>query len=285
MSQQTPQKMKKMEEKTMKKKLILGILAAALSLTLAISGTLMLFTATTEEDPATNVVTLGNAAIQMWEHDGTLNTKPQMIGGKYEDEEQLPKGTYVDDVFKGIDFDVVAPGASLNKKTYVENTGDVNVYVYVKGVLKLYDEEGNPVDLNDLDDDVLAQVAAISKTLDADDLGDNWYGSGGYAQLNSNGEYEGYYYRVNSEEDEGETGTLLPLAVGATTGSIFKNPIVIPATTVGNALANYKFEFVLTAYAVQSDHNTVTAIVDEEEVEVAPTFVQLKEIFESQSEL
>jgi predicted ribosomally synthesized peptide with SipW-like signal peptide len=207
----------------MKTKLVLGILAAALSLSLAIGGTLMLFTA--QSDEATNVVTLGTADIELWENDG------------------------VDDTQDGITVIDAVPNTDIPKKPFVKNVGTVPVYVYVEGVLTVTDG----TDAVDLTADSLAaeQVQSILDTVGAGDLGVNWRGAATDLTYAADGIITGTYYLAN---DSG----LVSLDAEETTNYIFEQ-VSIPST-VGNALSGYTITLELKAYAVQSENSNITTL-------------------------
>jgi predicted ribosomally synthesized peptide with SipW-like signal peptide len=101
------------KEKKMKKRIALVGLSIVLVFSLAIGGTLMLFTA--ESNTATNVVTTGTASIMLQEYDATA-------------------GDYVDvaaDTVFNLDGKAIA-GDPIVKRPKVENTGDTAVYLYVE---------------------------------------------------------------------------------------------------------------------------------------------------------
>jgi predicted ribosomally synthesized peptide with SipW-like signal peptide len=109
----------------MKKKLILGIVAAALSLSLAVGGTLMLFTA--QSEIAANVVTIGDLRISLWESGkvGNEDISKQQIGV---------------DGFKGINYGDVLPGESLDKVPTEKHDGGVAAYLRVVADVKVTDK-------------------------------------------------------------------------------------------------------------------------------------------------
>lgn len=123
----------------MKKRLMLGIIAAALTLALVVGGTLMLFTAQTET--ATNVVTTGNVQIILQEQGGEIirdvdgeEIRIRTKGWRYDYK------TVGEDGFTGIDYDDPAqavPGDTLTKSPRIVNSGLNPVYVKVTGVLKV----------------------------------------------------------------------------------------------------------------------------------------------------
>jgi predicted ribosomally synthesized peptide with SipW-like signal peptide len=247
-----------MEEKTMKKKLILGILAAALSLTLAISGTLMLFTARSEV--ATNVVTLGNLDIELQEKGGTVDDY-----------------TPVDKVeFTGINFGTIQPNQEITKAPNVVHKGGVDAYLRVRAevVVKLYNEETEEDDivswnlLSDSQKLYLTEMiqSAGMKTNDMH-LGTEW----SYIHGADEGEPIGY----DSYTDENDFGkdvdkkSLKVFQAGVTTGDIF-DTFVVPNWTLNDsdeefdldAFSQYKVGFILQAQAVQVDYNEGGNVAD-----------------------
>jgi predicted ribosomally synthesized peptide with SipW-like signal peptide len=86
----------------MKKKLLLGILASAIALTLAVGGTFMLFTSTSDVQ---NVATFGNLEVELWEEgpDGETN--------------------------EGIDYGEIVPGDELQKEPFFRHTSGVEAYL------------------------------------------------------------------------------------------------------------------------------------------------------------
>ena len=106
-----------------KKQLVLGIVAVCLVMALIIGGTLMLFSA--ESKKATNVVTTGDADIDLWEGGG---------GDDPDDPEITPRPVDPDDPedpFKGIEYDDVTPGDILPKTPFIKNKGTIPVYTRV----------------------------------------------------------------------------------------------------------------------------------------------------------
>jgi hypothetical protein len=237
--------------KTLKTKLVLGILAAAASLTLAVGGTLMLFTDTS--GPATNVVTLDSAEIELQESNGTTDSNgfiyhtigDPYITGKFEN------GTYDDTIFKGINFgNEIVPGDTLNKRPRVHNSGSVPVYVYVDGVLSVKDANEENVDLTAEDAEGKAVAAQVKSILDSvvDHPTTGWYGMPiDYAKANE-GILTGTWYYATA------LNTPTVLQTGTDTPDIFTT-IQLDRDIVDNALAGYTISIDLHAYAVQSAHN------------------------------
>jgi predicted ribosomally synthesized peptide with SipW-like signal peptide len=236
--------------KTLKTKLVLGILAAAVSLSLVIGGTLMLFTAQSGE--ATNTVTLGSAEIALQESDVAIAD---------EEEGQDTYKTVIGD-FDGIKFGDKIPGDVLTKRPRVVNTGNVPVYVYVEGTLVVKGADGAPVsfenfditsfDFEDIDENspAIDQIASILASVAGADMGGGWMATA--MTPGENGLTGTWFYGTDES-------TLTPLeAAGAEndadkTSDIFTT-ITIP-TYVGNALSDYEISLKLKAYAVQSANN------------------------------
>jgi predicted ribosomally synthesized peptide with SipW-like signal peptide len=256
-----------MEEKTMKKKLILGILAAALSLTLAISGTLMLFTAESKE--ATNVVTLGNLEIALQEKGGTPGETTESTG----DNPKTVGNTYDGKIFNGIQFGVVQPNQKITKAPRVVHTGGVDAYLRVRAEVKVFEsfDSTEEVDWNDelteKQREFLGEMIMSAGLKDkADDrgmhFGDEWtYVPGTVDSI-------GYFYYTD-EENWGEDIDQKSLKVfkdsgdpdhPTETGYIF-DTFVVPnwdqseLDELGGLLGTYRIEFRLQAQAVQATYN------------------------------
>jgi predicted ribosomally synthesized peptide with SipW-like signal peptide len=248
--------------KTAKTKLVLGILAAAVSLSLAIGGTLMLFTAQT--DIATNVVTLGSADIALQES-GVLNGNEDTyltVGKKYAAFE-TPEN--LEGVFTGFDFgDEIIPGDTIYKKPRVVNTGNIPVYVYVEGTLSvtytnaagvvtpvnftpahLADPTNAPADVKEL--------MSILNSVIGEDMGDYWWASPVKAD---NNKLVGTWYYANIDNDA--FVSLKALDPDVATDDIFTQ-VEIP-DTVTSLLEGYKISLDFKACAVQSDNNNAANI-------------------------
>jgi hypothetical protein len=222
--------------KTLKTKLVLGILAAAASLTLVVGGTLMLFTA--ESGTATNVVTLGKAKIQIEESQG----------GDY----NLVVGE--------LDFgDKVLPGDSITKRPRVANTGDTDVYLYVDGLLKITNSYGDPIDLtNDANANFREYALAILNEMKAEDLGADWKGAS--TTVTKEG-ISGRYYYVNEED----TSSLKILQKDDETSDIFTT-VDIP-TSIKSDLSGYTIKLDLKAYAVQAKNSDGKELIDDASID------------------
>ena len=226
----------------MKKKLILGIVAVVLALTLAVAGTLMLFTATSEK--VTNVVTIGNASILLGE-DG--------------DGEDNDEG--------GMTWDNTVPGDKLIKEPWVKNTGTIPVYVKVEGIFTITAPDsilknGYWAKLQDLYLELAGDPEA-AQALFADyfkDIivcynDDDWDG----IPLVFGADFDklevyayGTWYYASGGVDGAYSDTLTPLEADAKTDPIFEG-IKIPEE-MPNIFQGFTFKLDLKAFAVQSDN-------------------------------
>jgi predicted ribosomally synthesized peptide with SipW-like signal peptide len=159
-------KNEKMEELIMKKRLVLGILAAVLSLTLGIGGTLMFFSDVSET--ATNVVTLGEVSGLLAESDlDNATFSIETKGGDY----KIVGLEYAGEKFTGLtDFMVnrdgdpntgvdgkesfAAPGDSFVKKPLVYNDGELGAYVMVRAILRVKEASGGYMSLDNVFDEL-----------------------------------------------------------------------------------------------------------------------------------
>jgi predicted ribosomally synthesized peptide with SipW-like signal peptide len=243
--------------KTLKTKLVLGILAAAVSLSLAIGGTLMLFTA--QSGPATNVVTLGNADIALQEAQVDTSEEGAVIT-------DANYATVGENEFSGIVFEKnFVPGDTVYKQPRVKNTGNVPVYVYVEGTLSVKDAENQGFSFADFNYDpdsddfdatsAAGQLALILSSVVGHDA-DGWLATG--MSTDSANNLTGTWYYATETNN---VIALTSLASEEATGNIFEK-ITIPFDTVGNALAGYVISLELKAYAVQSENNTSKTIAD-----------------------
>jgi predicted ribosomally synthesized peptide with SipW-like signal peptide len=264
----------------MKKKLILGLVASVLALTLAIGGTLMLFTA--QSETATNVVTLGNAAIALQEKND--DNQFQTI---VSDEESSV-------FFPGNKFEDQQPGDDLDKEPRVVNTGSIPVYVKVTGEISfMRDAEklgwgdiadliteavdaaiaADEIDLSDFDNVILGQpdydegqmpegweeqvkynYAFLSLVL-KDGVSNEWFG---VPVIAADGTFYGAWYYVGKSSPT----LLAPLGVvdqendfDGGTESIFTT-VNIPIE-LGNDAQDIKISLNLQAFAVQYDNNAI----------------------------
>jgi predicted ribosomally synthesized peptide with SipW-like signal peptide len=245
--------------KTFKTKLVLGILAATLTLALAIGGTLMLFTASTEA--ATNVVTLGNLndnniKLQEYVDEDGSEANPRAPGyanvgedynGTNEQATTIPGTGEQEDqnLFTGLDFgDTVVPNTTLEKRPRVYNDSNIPVYVMVTGELIVQNAAGDVVEWDDLTVAEKTELQLILKSVGSGDLGANWRGTA--TASNTDGNLEGIYYLANAN------GILVALAAKTATEDIFQT-VKIPEE-VTSLISGYKISLKLTAYAVQSDN-------------------------------
>jgi predicted ribosomally synthesized peptide with SipW-like signal peptide len=241
----------------MKKRIALVALSIVLVFSLAIGGTLMLFTA--QSETATNVVTLGNIDADLQE---TEESSPVEADWKTID------GTYT-----GITFGPQQPGATLTKKARVANTGDNAFYAAIdgkitfkKGTTKLEWSEvtaiinetltaaGIPLATTGTPAEKQAAnnykfLGLILQVTDADPNGvvdDNWFGSSIVA---TDAEFFGTWFYVEDADN------LKSVASGAKTDSLFDGDLKIPLSLSDKA-EGVTISLELTAYAVQSDNVT-----------------------------
>ncbi|MDR0862355.1 MAG: SipW-dependent-type signal peptide-containing protein [Oscillospiraceae bacterium] len=215
----------------MKKKLVLGIIAAALALSLAIGGTLMLFTAST--DTATNVVTLGNVKIEL-----------QEWGGYDEDGDVLVTDwTKIEDgEFEGIEW-VAEPGGTINKHTQVENTGANAAYVAVRVDVE-YDIEEK------------ADIATLGYLLGLNNAGltgGTFVPDGDYTA----GEFSGWWVYTADTASNDLSVKDTPAALAKDGVFSLVNPLTIPSSWISE---NAELSIEFTAYAVQTQNLEATAI-------------------------
>jgi predicted ribosomally synthesized peptide with SipW-like signal peptide len=275
-------------------KIVLGIIAAALALSLAIGGTLMLFTANTET--ATNVVTLGKARIQ--------------IGEKNNNDSDY---TYIDASHRfppifgsssGFTGNAV-PKDTLNKSVKILNTGNVPVYVAVVAKLRVPDKSagthpkylplgsvGDTTSSNTLigwlsDYSNKAKVNALLAGVNIN--GDYWKGV-------ETGDPTNWKFFLGSDNVGTEpvgtaagaifgawvyayNGTYSALTPGSDTYAVF-DTITLP--DFGNEFENWELELDLTGYAVQSGN--VSNVFNGTTVNINSTdeaFVALKAVLPS----
>jgi predicted ribosomally synthesized peptide with SipW-like signal peptide len=131
---------------TSKKKSLIIVLAVALVAALTVTGTLMLFTDTSDE--ATNVVTLGDIKVKMQErgywYPPYYGEVWQTIGDIYSGEQDTPNQYFPDGDydaatgrFKGIKPpEKIMPGSKFYKYPRVANTGKNPFYTAINGVVK-----------------------------------------------------------------------------------------------------------------------------------------------------
>ncbi|MDR2420621.1 MAG: M73 family metallopeptidase [Oscillospiraceae bacterium] len=270
----------------MKKKLVLGIAASILALSLAVGGTLMLFT--DESETASNTVTLGNVDIELQEYIGTKDDADvyATLGRALPSSGDYTKGDDVgelttdgegeDAVFSGIAFgDNVVPGAFLEKRPRVINAGLNDAYVKAEATLTItipaetlavLNEQGGYKTNGSTD---LTKIAAKLQSLALfnDGTGDSYSGPYWYGTVpeftfgespDSDGNYtatiEGTWYYAEKEDD---TPTFAALKPRGETVDIFKG--IKLAKDIGNEFAGLGLEIEITAYAVQSDNNAPEA--------------------------
>jgi hypothetical protein len=253
--------------KTFKTKLVLGIMAATLTLALAIGGTLMLFTATS--GPATNTVTLGSdIGIALQEYDvndewvrDITNDDYVAIGEAYKGNVEGHK-----QAFDGIDFGEIIPGGLVDKRPRVYNTGEYSVYVYVEGTFNVPDftftdsfvEQLNLLNANETDEEAAETILGnlsgdelqIARILGAVVLNSGWRGT---AYDVEGGNLIGTYFWATNAQAENGDFYLADLETERYTADIFTG-ITIP-TSVDDNFKGQGISLELTAYAVQAANN------------------------------
>jgi predicted ribosomally synthesized peptide with SipW-like signal peptide len=228
----------------MKKKLVRGIIATVLALALAIGGTLMLFTSYTST--ATNVVTLGNLLVTLQEKDDG-QVEYQIIGDEYAESDELDNGTYVDGVFKGIDFGTLKMGQTVKKYSKVVADDDnEDAYLAIRADIDITGIESTS--------DVYAKVyAGIASLLAGNEVNTSATNTDGYLFYKADviegvADYlHGWFYWVTA--NDAEEATLAVFAHGDEVQVI--EPLVIPLDW-DNDFQGIGLEIELTAYAVQT---------------------------------
>ena len=168
---------------------------------------------------------VGVGATLAWFTDSDTATNVITTGNvkiKIVETSQEPKSDYEYDEKKGITYNVpYMPGKVLSKEALIENTGSVPAYVRAKVVF--LDENDQELTFNGVE----------PPQINYDVFKDYWSQDGGY-----------YYYHQS-------------LPSGAKTEYLFTT-VTIP-TSWGNEMSNIKFNIVIKAEAVQSDHTGATA--------------------------
>jgi hypothetical protein len=254
----------------MKNKLVLSIIAVAACMTLAISGTLMLFTA--QSEIATNIVTVGRGVGGINGEEMKLQEKDEDEGGyDYQNLEEVyidhfEHGTYgtTDGKFKGLNFGEVYPAAVVTKKPRVArfDTDGVDAYLRVKAELTVRDADGDPVDWN-IDLTPAQQKIILDIWRDGTDITSKW------RLISTPDSALWYYYYVldnKSAPDSLETFSkaILPAVINPTTDIFttitvpnYSKSALYPADDYAalETLAKYQISLKLTAQAVQKDNN------------------------------
>jgi hypothetical protein len=267
----------------MKKKLILGIVAATLALSLAVGGTLMLFTDTS--GPATNVVTLGNVGIALQEYIGKNGNDDvyATIGdalpgeGTYTKDDSIDTLSTKDDKFSGINFGgAVVPGDTLYKRPRVVNTGANDAYVKVEGELTIEIPNDNLTALNDKYGSSAKIAETLAKFVSFNDgsaegyEGAYWYGTSFVASDIASGWKAGaekstltlsgtWYY---AEDVDGKTQLVKLPTTGEDAKTVDIFDTVKFGKTVGEEFEGIELSIELIAHAVQVDNNEFTAPTD-----------------------
>jgi hypothetical protein len=257
----------------MKKKLILGLVASTLALTLAVGGTLMLFTA--QSETATNVVTLGNAAIELREVNYNADD--------YDPENKEWTKVDPNGEFPGNTFTDSYPGQKLTKEPLVVNTGTVPVFVKVDGKIVFTGKDGTELGwsaVTDIINETLAyelsaeDLSALNVEDDeeatqanknyaflvlvlGDDINDDaWRGvpitAADVANAQGSEEHTEFYgtWYYAKQEEGASAKTLTSLTANSSTTTIF-DAITVPLG-LGDKAQEVTVNLELTAYAVQS---------------------------------
>ncbi|MDR0861650.1 MAG: M73 family metallopeptidase [Oscillospiraceae bacterium] len=235
----------------MKKKLVLGIIAAVLALSLAIGGTLMVFTAQTHV--AQNVVTLGNAWIELREVYYTLD------------------GDLTDDLIEedgwGLIFEDVQPGDSLIKEPYIKNVGSIPVYVAAKLVVSNNNVDGPTVeewvgsDANSQEKiDAIAGIVNVPYGPTPAVGQDYWFiSSKSETGFDSDGNFVTVLYFASYGENPNKNGEndwyLKPVAADGGETSYLFDTISIPLG-LDNSWFDVSIAVDITGYAIQSANVT-----------------------------
>jgi predicted ribosomally synthesized peptide with SipW-like signal peptide len=255
--------------------------ASACALSLAVGGTLMLFTA--QSETATNVVTLGG--------NNSENGEGTVIQEKGANDTEFQNVVASEGGFNGIDFGMQMPGTVLAKETRLVNTGNFPLYVKVDGELTftntITDKAMTWTEITAIINNVITGTSIPEGVTFTDDLqeyknyaflnkvlpavyGDNienipanWYGAPVTVENktvdgSSSPHFYGTWYYVELDETSGKaTGTLAELGIDETsdanaTKSIFKK-VFIPED-LGNVAQGCQIQLKLTGYGVQSDN-------------------------------
>jgi predicted ribosomally synthesized peptide with SipW-like signal peptide len=210
----------------MKKRIALVALSIVLVFSLAIGGTLMLFTA--ESKVATNVVTTGTADILLKEWD--------VIEGKYVDVTEDKTFT-----LKGDTYGTLVDGDNIVKRPQVENTGDADVYLYV---------EVSILAPNGWSSDKIAAAFADSNI--TFNYTDDWHG---ITPVPTETGIKGGFFYVTER-----AGYLRALESGKTSSDVFESltgAIDLPAELEGQDIS-----IAVKAYGLQANNNDSLAKAD-----------------------
>jgi predicted ribosomally synthesized peptide with SipW-like signal peptide len=263
--------------RTQKKKGVTLVLAIILVVALAVTGTLMLFTA--QSETATNVFTVGSIKALLQEYDGTDNATYQTIGKTYEEGKQsLEYGDYnTNGVFKGIKVDNAMPGDTYTKRPRVKNGGPNPFYTAVYGTVT-FEKEGKKLgwgEITALINETLENAGEVPEQdgmdaekyqaaknyafldlvlTDESEVNDAWYGAPvtakdvtvtvGEDESVSTEFYGVWYYTENNK--------LKALEPNTATEDIFKT-VFIPEK-LSNLAQGVSISLEMQALAVQSDH-------------------------------
>jgi predicted ribosomally synthesized peptide with SipW-like signal peptide len=234
----------------MKKKLVLGILAAVLSLGLGIGGTLMLFADTST--PASNIVTFGD-----------LNIRAQEKGGLDPQAAYYDTYTDINGSFDGIRFDDLVLGSDgvddqLSKSFRVVHDGGAPAYVRVKATL-LVDEGSTGLDvIKVINPDMLTylqSIAATAAVVDGWEFVQESDGVGYYYYVDeTTGKLQSLSYTENATDDNNATP---PIFESFGIPDLDYETILAWETnsTYPVKLSDHSLTVELVAQAVQSNYN------------------------------
>jgi predicted ribosomally synthesized peptide with SipW-like signal peptide len=257
---------------TSKKKSLTIVLAIALVAALAVVGTLMLFTDTS--DTATNVVTMGDAEAALLEASGSIDNNGNITYDEYQtigaivddsDQKNLPyKYTDPGDAFDGIVFSNLAPGATKVKAPKVKNLTATPFYTALYARIS-FEKDGEILTngaIAAIADEAIEsgtpaqKVNALFGSIISDaDLGDNWCaGSADPVSVDpsANAVYLAeWYYTINTSDRTFDDG--LEIVGGNLDTTPAFNAIHIPEG-LRNLANNVTFKIELKAVALQSDN-------------------------------
>jgi predicted ribosomally synthesized peptide with SipW-like signal peptide len=235
----------------MKKKLGLIITATVLALSLAIGGTLMLFTDTSAV--ATNTVTLGDLGIDLQEGYTVEDSETEVEYVDWKSIVDDPEG------FTGQDFDsvnIIKDGKiEIDKNAKVVHTGGVDAYLRVIATITLK-KDGSEV--TDTDSDAFKLVSALLAKNTNKDF---------YFQPDNTTESDlsGIFYYTDDNTAGGEDSTLIPFTQYV---MVEEDGVLVPKKDAnGNPVKNEAT--IITAITV--DDATLAAIAEKElDVEFEP---------------
>jgi hypothetical protein len=238
------------------------VITAVLVIALAVTGTLMFFTATTET--ATNVVTIGGLNVVLEESDDDGLTY-QLIG---------PNG------ISGLNYADAAPGDVLKKRPRINNKGKLGIYAYMELEIKVMDttDPSNPVQVTITEQTNGVAGAAMAHYFDYDQfksagvvdpvkVGLYWQNSV-IAPIVADAAANGWYAIPASRYHYSPSGSVVVgffyadattglTEVGATTETTpLFDDYTVP-TDLPDSFAGHNVELLLKGYAVSSASNTL----------------------------